>query len=159
MDETVSFNKKNLVAVIAFVVTLSIFLVVGLAGYGRVAPENANLSQEEVGQMEEIQIEEVKEGTGETVEVGSTVNVNYRGYLEDGTEFDSSYKRNEPFTFTVGEGGVIEGWNQGLVGMKVGGTRKLTIPPSLGYGSAGREGVIPPNSTLIFEIELLSLEK
>jgi len=96
-------------------------------------------------------------GTGAEAVAGKSVTVNYVGTLTDGTKFDSSYDRNEPFTFNLGAGEVIQGWDQGVVGMKVGGKRKLTIPPSLGYGSADM-GVIPPDSTLIFEVELLKVE-
>lgn len=99
-----------------------------------------------------------KVGTGAEAVTGKKVTVNYVGNLTDGTKFDSSYDRNEPFTFNLGAGEVIAGWDQGVVGMKVGGKRKLTIPPSLGYGATGAGGVIPPNATLIFEVELLKVE-
>jgi len=96
-------------------------------------------------------------GTGAEAVAGKSVSVNYLGTLTDGTKFDSSYDRNQPFSFTLGGGQVIQGWEQGVQGMKVGGKRKLTIPPSLGYG-AQATGSIPANSTLIFEIELLSVK-
>jgi len=95
-------------------------------------------------------------GTGATAAVGDLVTVNYVGTLTNGTKFDSSYDRNQPFTFRLGAGQVIAGWDQGVVGMRVGGKRRLTIPPSLGYGSQAN-GPIPANSTLVFEIELLSI--
>ena len=95
-------------------------------------------------------------GTGATAATGDTVTVNYVGTLANGTKFDSSYDRGQPFTFRLGAGQVIAGWDQGVVGMRVGGKRRLTIPPSLGYGSQAN-GPIPANSTLIFEIELLSI--
>jgi hypothetical protein len=95
-------------------------------------------------------------GTGATAATGDLVTVNYVGTLTNGTKFDSSYDRNQPYTFRLGAGAVIAGWDQGVVGMKVGGKRRLTIPPSLGYGSQPN-GPIPANSTLIFEIELLSI--
>jgi FKBP-type peptidyl-prolyl cis-trans isomerase FkpA len=95
-------------------------------------------------------------GTGATAATGDTVTVNYVGTLVNGTKFDSSYDRGQPFTFRLGAGQVIAGWDQGVVGMRVGGKRRLTIPPSLGYGSQAN-GPIPANSTLIFEIELLSI--
>jgi FKBP-type peptidyl-prolyl cis-trans isomerase len=96
-------------------------------------------------------------GTGDEAVTGKTVSVNYVGTLTDGTKFDSSYDRNQPFDFQLGAGQVIKGWDQGVVGMKVGGKRKLVIPPDLGYGSSAN-GKIPANSTLIFEVELLSVK-
>lgn len=104
-----------------------------------------------------LQIQDEVVGTGVEAVAGKSVTVNYIGTLTDGIKFDSSYDRNQPFTFNLGAGEVIQGWDQGVVGMKVGGKRKLTIPPSLGYGSQ-TVGSIPPNSTLIFEVELLNVE-
>lgn len=104
-----------------------------------------------------VQIEDIVVGEGEEVKSGDTVVMHYRGTLEDGTQFDSSYDRGESFTTQIGVGDVIQGWDQGVPGMKVGGKRKLTIPPELGYGSADM-GDIPPNSTLIFEVELLEIQ-
>jgi len=99
------------------------------------------------------------EGTGTEAAVGDTVSVRYTGMLPDGSVFDASVRHgNEPFTFTLGAGQVIQGWDQGLVGMKEGGTRRLIIPPAMGYGSQDL-GVIPPNSTLIFDVELISVTK
>ena len=103
-------------------------------------------------------IEDIKIGEGQEVEKFNIVTVNYTGLLEDGTKFDSSLNPGRtPFRFTVGAGQVIKGWDEGLMGMKVGGKRKLTIPPELGYGSRDN-GPIPANSTLIFEIDLLGIE-
>lgn len=97
-------------------------------------------------------------GSGPAVKVGDTIRVRYAGSFVDGKEFDSSAKHGgEPISFTVGKPGLIEGWNRGVVGMKVGEKRKLVIPPSLAYGAAGRPPVIPPNSTLVFELELVAI--
>ena len=109
--------------------------------------------------MADIQIEELEIGDGQEVVEGNTVSVHYTGTLVNGTKFDSSLDHGEPFEFSVGEGQVIQGWDIGLVGMKVGGKRKLTIPPELGYGEQGAGASIPPNSTLVFEIELLEVKE
>ncbi len=103
-----------------------------------------------------LSITELITGDGAEAKSGQKVTVNYIGMLENGKEFDSSYGRG-PFSFSLGAGQVIKGWDEGVAGMKVGGKRKLTIPPELGYGSRGAGGVIPPNATLIFEIELLDV--
>jgi FKBP-type peptidyl-prolyl cis-trans isomerase len=100
-------------------------------------------------------IEDLKVGTGPEAQPGGKVKIHYRGTLQDGKEFDSSYGRGQPATF--GLGSLIKGWQQGIPGMKVGGKRRLTIPPDLGYGRAGIPGVIPANATLVFEIELLGV--
>ena len=97
-------------------------------------------------------------GTGTEAQAGKTVSVHYTGWLTDGTKFDSSLDRGQPFEFTLGSGNVIRGWDEGVKGMKVGGKRKLTIPPDLGYGAAGAGGAIPPNATLVFEVELLGVQ-
>ncbi|HTN83126.1 MAG TPA: FKBP-type peptidyl-prolyl cis-trans isomerase [Sorangium sp.] len=106
----------------------------------------------------QLGIEDVKEGTGAEAKPGQTVTVHYVGTLTDGSKFDSSRDRNQGFSFNLGAGQVIKGWDQGVAGMKIGGVRKLTIPPELGYGARGFPPVIPPNSTLLFEVELLSVK-
>ncbi len=105
----------------------------------------------------ELKIEDTKIGTGKEVKSGDTIIIHYNGTLTDGTKFDSSYDREQPFETVIGVGKVIQGWDQGVVGMKVGGKRKLTIPPELGYG-AQTVGPIPANSTLIFEVELVDIK-
>ena len=104
-----------------------------------------------------LKYEDVNVGTGETATAGRTVSVHYTGWLTDGKKFDSSKDRGKPFEFPLGGGRVIKGWDEGVQGMKVGGVRKLTIPASLGYGSRGAGGVIPPDATLVFEVELLGV--
>jgi FKBP-type peptidyl-prolyl cis-trans isomerase len=106
----------------------------------------------------ELKKEDVVVGTGAEAVSGKEVVVHYTGTLTDGTKFDSSKDRNEPFSFNLGAGQVIKGWDEGVAGMKVGGTRKLTIPPEMGYGASGAGGVIPPNATLLFEVELLEVK-
>jgi len=97
-------------------------------------------------------------GTGTEAQAGKTVSVHYTGWLLDGTKFDSSRDRNQPFSFPLGRGQVIKGWDEGVAGMKVGGKRTLVIPPDLGYGARGAGGVIPPNAALKFEVELLDVK-
>ncbi len=106
-------------------------------------------------QAAELQIEVTQEGTGTVAENGMQVQVHYTGTLQDGTVFDSSRNRGEPLAFVLGEGRVIKGWEQGIAGMRVGEKRILTIPPELGYGAQGAGGVIPPNATLVFDVELM----
>ena len=104
-----------------------------------------------------LTIEDQKVGDGREATAGQKVVVHYTGWLTDGTKFDSSRDRNDPFSFPLGGGRVIAGWDEGVQGMKVGGVRRLTIPPALGYGARGAGGVIPPGATLVFEVELLDL--
>ena len=106
---------------------------------------------------EELQIVDVREGTGQKAQAGNTVTVHYVGTLTNGSKFDSSRDRGKGFTFKLGAGMVIKGWDQGVAGMAVGAVRKLTIPPHLAYGDRGFPPAIPPGSTLVFEGELLSL--
>jgi FKBP-type peptidyl-prolyl cis-trans isomerase FkpA len=104
-----------------------------------------------------LTIEDLVVGSGDTAGAGQRVSVHYTGWTTDGKKFDSSKDRNQAFMFELGAGEVIRGWDEGVAGMKVGGKRKLTIPPELGYGSRGAGRVIPPNATLLFEVELLAV--
>ncbi len=120
-----------------------------ISGVSAEAPETTTASG--------LKYVDLKEGTGPSPKKGQNILVHYTGWLQDGTKFDSSVDRNQPFPFRVGVGQVIRGWDEGVMSMKVGGKRKLIIPPKLGYGARGAGGVIPPNATLIFEVELLDL--
>lgn len=130
------------------------------------APSEAPQAQEatsasspgKTADVTELKIEDVVVGKGAEAKSGNLVTVEYTGWLTDGTKFDSSLDSGQPFEFTLGQGKVIQGWDQGVAGMKVGGKRKLTIPPALGYGAQGSGGVIPPNATLVFDVELLAVE-
>ena len=121
------------------------------------APEEKTNTKKIITQGK-LSMEILKEGTGEGAKAGDRLTVHYTGKLQNGTVFDSSIPRGQPFQFTIGGGQVIKGWDQGLIGMKVGEKRNLTIPPELGYGARGTPGgPIPPNATLIFEVELLKI--
>ena len=106
----------------------------------------------------ELKIEDIKVGTGQEVKSGDTISINYLGTLTDGTKFDSSYDAGKPFETQIGTGQVIEGWDKGVPGMKVGGKRRLTIPGNMAYGERGVPGTIPPNATLVFEVELMGIK-
>jgi FKBP-type peptidyl-prolyl cis-trans isomerase len=150
------------------VLTIPAELGYGARGAGGVIPPNATLVFEvellPTPERPQLQMDDVVPGTGEEARAGQNVTVHYTGWLFDpaapqnrGAKFDSSKDRNDPFRFSLGAGMVIRGWDDGVQGMKVGGTRILTIPPHLGYGPRGAGGVIPPNATLVFEVELLGV--
>jgi FKBP-type peptidyl-prolyl cis-trans isomerase FkpA len=115
-------------------------------------------TSQEVTTPSGLKYQDVKEGAGDVATAGKNVSVHYTGWLINGTKFDSSKDRGQPFEFPLGGGRVIRGWDEGVQGMKVGGVRKLTIPPELGYGARGAGGVIPPNATLVYEVELLNVK-
>ncbi len=112
---------------------------------------------EEVTTSSGLKYIDMEVGSGKSPLSGQGVVVHYTGTLEDGTKFDSSVDRDKPFSFTIGIGRVIQGWDEGVMGMNIGGKRRLIIPPELGYGTRGAGGVIPPNATLIFDVELLDI--
>jgi FKBP-type peptidyl-prolyl cis-trans isomerase FkpA len=105
-----------------------------------------------------LKMQDIHVGDGAVAEKGMTASMHYTGWLPDGTKFDSSHDRGTPFPFTIGTGGVIKGWDEGVPGMRVGGKRRLTIPPDMAYGERGYPPVIPPNSTLVFDVELVGLK-
>jgi FKBP-type peptidyl-prolyl cis-trans isomerase len=137
--------------ILIIVLVVALLAVVGYFIY-------QSLNKPQVEAPTTLQIEDIKKGSGPEVKAGDTITVHYTGTLLDGTKFDSSLDRNQPFTFVIGNGDVIAGWDQGLVGMQVGGQRQLTIPPELAYGDQSVGGVIPANSTLVFVVDLLEIK-
>jgi FKBP-type peptidyl-prolyl cis-trans isomerase len=143
---------------------LPLALALGLAGTlagGPLAADETKkegaMAAEEITTPSGLRYVELAVGEGEAAKAGDRVQVHYTGWLLDGTKFDSSVDRGQPFVFPLGAGRVIRGWDEGVAGMKPGGKRKLVIPPDLGYGARGAGGVIPPNATLVFEVELLKI--
>lgn len=149
-------GKNRDLRIVAMVVVgvLAIAVVAYVITRQSVRSNNENLITTASG----LQYVDLVEGTGSNPSRGQTLIVNYVGTLENGTEFDSSYKAGRPFEFAIGTGAVIPGWDEGLMSMKVGGKRKLIIPPALGYGARGSPPKIPGNSTLVFEVELLEIK-
>jgi len=153
--------KKSIVVLllaVACIVTLSAQEITMAASSGAKGniPE---LKAKSVTTPSGLSYQDAKVGTGASPVKGKPVKVHYTGWLVNGTKFDSSVDRKEPFTFNIGAGQVIPGWDEGVMTMKVGGKRRLTIPANLGYGVRGAGGVIPPNATLIFDVELLDVQK
>ena len=159
-------NIKVFLIVIAIIIIAVVGALVfwGSGGQNKDMDNNPNIANNAdvvnvVTLPDGLQITDEIVGTGVEAKAGNAVAVNYIGTLENGTKFDSSYDRNQPFAFVLGAGQVIKGWDEGVAGMKVGGKRKLFIPPSLGYGAQSMgNGIIPANSTLIFEVELLGVQ-
>jgi FKBP-type peptidyl-prolyl cis-trans isomerase len=148
--------KKGILLAV-YVVIAAAIIGVG-AWYGNTLTQSAQQTQNNQNNMDGLIIKDDTVGTGTIAAVGDTVTVNYTGKLDDGTTFDSSLNPGRtPFSFTLGLAQVIKGWDDGVLGMKIGGTRELTIPPALGYGAQGAGSVIPPNATLHFTITLLSV--
>ena len=140
---------------------LVIAMIAGLFSSGLSGQAGAQTKKEEekvITTDSGLKYVELKEGTGPAAKAGDQVSVHYTGWLKDGKKFDSSVDRGQPFEFELGAGKVIKGWDEGVQGIKVGGKRKLMIPPELGYGARGAGRVIPPNSELIFEVELLGIK-
>jgi FKBP-type peptidyl-prolyl cis-trans isomerase len=129
-----------------------------LGGEGTMAATENHSSGQEVTTSSGLKYVDQVLGTGDVAIAGKTITVHYTGWLENGKKFDSSVDRGQPFSFPLGGGRVIKGWDEGVQGMKVGGKRKLTIPSDLGYGSRGAGGVIPANATLVFDVELLGVK-
>lgn len=147
-------NQQRLIIIVSILVILGAFAA--LIYYNTTKDKQA--AGDLITTASGLQYQELTVGAGQEAKAGDTVSVHYVGYLDDGTKFDSSRDRNEPLEVTIGTGGVIPGWDEGLQGIRVGGTRKLIIPPDLGYGDQAVGDVIPANATLTFEIELLSIK-
>jgi FKBP-type peptidyl-prolyl cis-trans isomerase FkpA len=138
---------------------LAILLAVSVAGAGQATKPGGAMDEKIVTTPSGLKYVDLVVGTGLEAKAGQTVVVHYTGWLTDGQKFDSSVDSGKPFSFPLGAGRVIKGWDEGVAGMKVGGKRKLMIPPQLGYGARGAGNVIPPNADLIFEVQLLDIAK
>lgn len=154
-------NDKVTLLIVTGLILIGVFYISSIGG--KTSAGNNNLLKGDItevinnNQKDMIKIETIIEGSGVESKVGDNLTVHYTGTLEDGTKFDSSVDRGSPFVFALGAGRVIQGWEKGMEGMKVGEKRKLTIQPEYAYGERGISGVIPPNAVLIFEVELLAI--
>jgi len=152
--------KRRMQRIIAIIIIILILAVVTALNWDQLfqnQPPEGETDIEMITTESGLQYQDLVIGTGETAKAGDNVSVHYTGWLVDGTKFDSSVDRGDPFIFPLGAGSVIQGWDEGVAGMKIGGKRKLTIPPELGYGDRGAGSVIGPGATLIFEVELLEI--
>ncbi len=150
--------KEKLFKLISLLSILILIIIIGFFITKRIENHKIERTPKQLS-YPELKIEDLSLGKGKYAKEGDTVSVHYIGKLEDGTVFDNSYQKNRPLTFTIGKGRLIPGWEIGIEGMKVGGKRRLIIPPELGYGESGIRDMIPPNSTIIFEIELLEIKE
>ena len=141
-----------------YLLTLLLILIIGIAGCEKKPPEMKPLDVAADTTNTGLIIQEIKVGDGAEAKVGDDVKIHYTGWFTDGKMFDSSILRKVPIKLKLGTGQVIAGWEEGIQGMKVGGKRRLTIPPHLAYGAQGRPGAIPPNSTLVFDVELVKIQ-
>jgi FKBP-type peptidyl-prolyl cis-trans isomerase len=155
-------NQRILIGLIVLALFSSVVFLVYSANQkpqeAQVGPPEVDANTETITTPSGLQYQDITEGTGAEANELDLVTVHYTGWLEDGTKFDSSVDRDKPFQFTLGTGGVIKGWDEGVAGMKEGGKRRLVIPSELGYGAAGSPPVIPPNATLIFDVELIDVQ-
>lgn len=151
-------SQSNQTTRLVVSVAVAALALIALAYIAYMLNASRRKTSEPSDQASGLQIIDEVVGTGPSPQPGQRVTVHYTGTLENGTKFDSSVDRGQPYEFTIGQGTVIQGWDEGIMTMKVGGKRKLIIPPELGYGAAGRPPMIPPNATLLFEIELLGVK-
>ena len=151
-------NTKTIIIILGAIVVVAVAIYATQNNDIKQPPQNMNGFDKLTTSNQGVEIEILKEGTGTAAKNGDAVSVHYVGTLENGVKFDSSVDRNVPFEFTLGAGQVIPGWDVGVEGMKIGEKRKLVIPSSLAYGERGAGGVIPPNATLVFEVELLGIK-
>jgi hypothetical protein len=172
-------KKETYIAIVVGIVTVLIFIMLGffgINGFGVIETQGDVAASQDVstppndvqvildelsdtGTVADLRVSRIVMGEGEEAAIGDTINVHYIGVLADGTPFDSSRSRGAPFAFTLGVGQVIQGWDQALVGSKVGDRMIIAIPPQLGYGAQGAGSVIPPNATLLFDVEVLEIQK